>query len=154
MRKLELKLLKKRIQIMQFSDVPVLFWGRKQIQFLKQSVYNTRRFTKHRILLLASATPSLHNTLELTAKLLPSQERATTGKTLTTAHFILYNGALRGWEVSVLSNTSYLSSRIHFLPAAITLGGTWLLKYNTYHAYICIYILLTQQDILSSGDIR
>jgi hypothetical protein len=107
-----------------------------------------------RILLLASATRSLHNTLELTAKLLPSQETATTGKTLTTTHFILHNGALRGWEVSVLSNTSYLSSRIHFLPAAITLGGTWLLKYNTYHAYICIYILLTQQDILSSGDIR
>jgi len=70
------------------------------------------------------------------------------------AHCILYKAALKGWEVSVLSNTSYLSFRIYCIPAAITLGGTWLLKYNTYHACIRIYILLTQQDILSSGDIH
>ena len=58
------------------------------------------------------------------------------------AHCILYNAALKGREVSVLSDTSYLSFRIHCLPAAITLGGTWLLKYNTYHEYICVYIYI------------
>jgi hypothetical protein len=102
---------------------------------------------------LASATRSFHNTLELTAKLLFSQETATKGKTLMKAHCILHNATLKGWEVSVLSNTNYFSFRIHCLPAAITLGGTWLLKYNTYHAFIRIYILLTEQEILSSGDI-
>ena len=48
---------------------------------------------------------------------------------------MLCNAAVRGREVSVLSNNSYLSFRIHCLPAAIILGETWLLKNNTYHAY-------------------